>query len=115
VGSIDTFSATDKDKLQGFRRLEEEQAKQTLLFSIENLKFQQLNVKNQIKALEASMVPKPTVSGAVPGTPQIGAPGQPQPAPAAPQGPPPEQQTAATPQGELLQQFRAEQAGQPPI
>jgi len=52
VNSIDTFSADDKERLKKFRKLEEEQALETLKFGIQNLKLQQLNVEMQIKTLE---------------------------------------------------------------
>lgn len=67
VNSVDSFSADDKEKLKTFRKLEEEQAKMTLEFGIENLKLQKLNVQEQIKVLEARKQQQPAQIAA--GTP----------------------------------------------
>lgn len=74
VNSVDSFSADDKEKLKKFRKLEEEQAKMTLEFGIENLKLQKLNVQAQIKQLEAQQQQGPQpAQGMAPGeTPAMG-------------------------------------------
>lgn len=63
IKSIDTLSAEDKEKLKQFRKLEEEQAKYTLMFGIANLKLQMLNVQQQIKQLESGAPPPPPPGG----------------------------------------------------